>query len=356
MRVLHIVAGEKWTGIAAVVHDWTKALVEAGLEAQFAFAAGHNLEKRVLPRGWARPILSRPHGVAGALRDLPELARTLDREPADVLHVHTSHDHYLAALARRRRTPRPLLVRTIHHARHTRPDPILRRLFRSADAFAFANRDIARAFGREGPIHSPVVDTDVFAPGARPAFLPAIGGLPAGQFVVGTVGKLAAGRGHAEAIEAAAPLPGVTLLHVGHGEERPALVTRASTAGASARNLWAGYQDEPLPEFYRAMDAFLFTASGSQQGQRAVLEALASGLPVAALDVPGVRDFVTDGVEGFVATSVPELSRALAKLSADAPLRARMAEAARRRALDFTASHFAAEAMRFYASAFRRMA
>lgn len=350
MRVLHIVAGEKWTGIAAVVHDWTKALVETGVEAQFAFAAGHNLERRVLPTGWARPLLSRPHGVAGTLRDLPGLARTLDREPADVLHVHTSHDHYLAAMARRRRSPRPLLVRTIHHARHAKPDPILRRLFRSADAFAFANRDIARAFGREGPIHSPVVDAEAFAPGPRPEFLPAIGGLPAGQFVAGTVGKLAPGRGHAEAIEAAAPLPGVTLLHIGHGELRPALEVRASTAGASDRNLWAGYQDERLPDFYRAMDAFLFTASGSQQGQRAVLEAMASGLPVAALDVTGVRDLVTDGVEGFVATSVPELSRALAKLSADPALRRRMGDAARRRSLDFTSSRFAPEMQRFYAS------
>ena len=354
MRVLHIVAGEKWTGIAAVVHDWTKALVEAGIEAQFAFAGGHNLEKRALPAGWARPLLSRPHGVAGALRDLPELSRTLDREPVDVLHVHTSHDHYLAALARRRRAPWPLLVRTIHHARHTRPDPILRRLFRSTDGFAFANRDIARAFGREGPIHSPVVDAGVFAPGPRPAFLPSIGALPAGQFVIGTVGKLAPGRGHTEAIEAAAPLPEVTLLHIGHGQHRPALEARASAAGASARNLWAGYQDERLPDFYRAMDAFLFTASGSQQGQRAVLEAMASGLPVAALDVTGVRDLVTDGVEGVVATSVPELSRALAKLATDPPLRNRMGEAARRRALLFTAARFAADAAGFYASALGR--
>ncbi len=350
MRILHIVAGEKWTGIAAVVHDWTKALVEAGVEAQFAFSAGHNLEKRALPAGWARPLLSRPHGVAGTLRDLPELSRTLDRDPADILHVHTSLDQFLAALARRRRAARPLLVRTIHHARHSRLDRFMRRLFRSTDAFAFANREIARAFGREGPIHSPVVDAGVFAPGPRPAFLPSLGTLPAGRFVVGTVGKLSPGRGHEEAIDAAASLPEAVLLHVGHGEHRPALEAKAFSAGTSDRNLWAGYQDERLPEFYRAMDAFLFTASGSQQGQRAILEAMASGLPVAALDVTGVRDLVTDGVEGFVTANVPELARALAKLSGDSPLRARMGEAARTRALNFTAARFAAEAERFYDS------
>ena len=37
MRVLNLVAGQKWTGTAAVVFDQTAALVDAGVEAQFAF-------------------------------------------------------------------------------------------------------------------------------------------------------------------------------------------------------------------------------------------------------------------------------------------------------------------------------
>ncbi len=347
MRVLHVVAGEKWTGVAAVVYDWTRALVDAGVEAQFAFVGASPLARRILPVGWARPLLSRPHSLAGALRDLPALRTALERERFDLVHAHLSHDHYLARLAAPRSRVR--VVRTLHHLRHARPDPFLCGLYRRTGAFAFANRDIAAAFGAKGPVHPPAVDTALFAPGEKPEGLRGGLRLPRDGFVLGTVGKMAPGRGHEEAIDAAAPLgDGSVLLHVGKGEYRPALEARAERAGSGSRNLWAGYQDETLPFFYRAMDVFVFTASGSQQGQRAILEAMACGIPIAALQVPGVRDVVTDGVEGIVAPDVARLTEALRRLRDDAALRGGRAEAARRRALDFAGARVAGVLRRFY--------
>ena len=351
MRILHIVAGEKWTGIAAVVYDWTRSLVDveagAGTEAQFACVGNSPLERRIGGPGWVRPLLTRPHGILGTLRDLPALRETLARERFDVVHAHSSHDHALAVAAVRSASPRPRVVRTLHHLRHARPDPFMRAVFRRTQAFAFANREIAGASGTPGPIHSPVVDPGVFSPGPRSGRAGSI--VPSGAFVIGTVGKLAEGRGHDEAIEAAAPLgDAAVLLHVGKGERLPALRAAAERLGTADRNIWAGYQDETLPEFYRAMDAFLFTASGSQQGQRALLEAMATGLPVVAMPVPGVRDLLTDGAEGFVAPDVAAVTAALRRLASDSGLRARMGEAARRRALAFGSAAFAASARDFY--------
>ncbi|MGH9364918.1 MAG: glycosyltransferase, partial [Thermoanaerobaculia bacterium] len=57
---------------------------------------------------------------------------------------------------------------------------------------------------------------------------------------------------------------------------------------------------------------------------------------------------MTDGVEGLVARDVPGLARALERLRQDAALRTRMGAAARRRALEFTAEKFAAQAIAFY--------
>ena len=162
------------------------------------------------------------------------------------------------------------------------------------------------------------------APGVKPIERLRSLGVPDGALVVGTVGKIAAGRGHREVIEAAAAIPSVVLLHVGKGELRPELEARAAALGAAQRNVWTGYADEDLPELYRAMDVFLFPASGSEQGQRALLEAMASAVPVVALDVPGVRDLVTDGREGFVVTASSDLAEALERLRKEPALRARM--------------------------------
>ena len=351
MRILHVVASEKWTGAAAVVWDWTQALAAAGVEAQFAFVGGSHLARRLGPLGAARPLFSRAHGFGSLLADRRRFRDTLLQEPFDVVHAHLSHDHYLALAAVRGTGAR--LVRTIHHLDHARRDPFSRFLFRRTSAFSFANREIAHRSRQTGPVHSPTVDAARFAPGARPLELLGRLGAPGGAWVVGTVGKMARGRGHEESIEAAARVDGAVLLHVGKGEHQPALLEHAVRLGSAARNIWAGYQEESLPDLYRGMDVFLFTASGSQQGQRAILEAMASGLPVVALPVPGVLDLLTDGVEGIVANDVAGLSTALQRLRADETLRRRMGAAARRRAFDFAAEKCAAQAIAFYESVLR---
>ncbi len=184
MRILHVVAGAKWTGVAAVVCDWTRALAAAGLEAQFAFVGQSPLSRRLGAAGWARPLLSRPHGPGGLLRDAPALRATLARESFDVVHAHLTHDHALAVLAARGSGARAKVVRTLHHLRHVRGSPATRALFARTRAFAFGNREIARAFGAEGPVHSPVVDSGVYAPEPRPAALPEPASVvPPGAFV-----------------------------------------------------------------------------------------------------------------------------------------------------------------------------
>ena len=348
MRLLQLVAGEKWTGAAAVVYDQTAALVASGVEAQFGFVGDSPLALRLLPLGWARPLLSRPRGPLDYVRDVRRLRETLRRERFDVVHCHLSHDHFLAAAAVRGTGAR--LARTFHNLAHVRRDPASRELTRRTAGFAFANRVIARKFGRTGPIHSPVVDTSRFRPGDAPREMREKLGIPAGAFVVGTIGKMAEGRGHREAIAAAAALPPpAVLLHVGKGELRPALEAQAAGLGTGSRNFWAGYEENALPDLYRAMDVLLFTASGSEQGQRAILEAMSSGVPVVALDVPGVSDLLTHGREGLVVATRGELPAALTRLRDSREELRRMTEAARRRALEFAPDLFVTRAREFYA-------
>ncbi len=213
---------------------------------------------------------------------------------------------------------------------------------------AFANREIARRFGFPGTVLPPVVDTERFRPGPGRSETLRRFGVSDGSVLAGTVGKMAAGRGHAEAIAAAAGITPLALVHVGHGERMEDLKFRAASLGSGSRNFWTGYQEDALPDLYRSWDIFLFTASGSDQGQRGILEAMASGLPVVALDIPGVRDLMTDGEEGFIASDAEALSRALSTLTGSQDMRREMGAKARERALAFTPERFAETARRFY--------
>ena len=354
MRILNLVAGKKWTGTAAVVFDQTAALVAAGIEAQFGFVGDSPLERRLMPLGWARPILRSLRGPLDYTRDVRALAEMLRRERFDLVHAHATHDHHVAAWALR--GSRTKMVRTLHTLRHVRRDRVTRALYNRTAAFAFANSAIAAAYGATGPIHPPVVDTVRFHPPESVTGLREPLGIPRAAVLVGTVGKMAAGRGHRSAILACAGIGGVELVHVGHGELQPVLREVAATAGAAKRNHWIGYEEARLPDLYRSWDVFLFPASGSDQGQRAILEALASGLSVVAVDVPGVRDLVTDGREAFIVSGRGEMREAVEKLSRDPDLRRAMGARGRERALAFQANTFARRAAEFYEGAMRRRA
>jgi glycosyltransferase involved in cell wall biosynthesis len=346
VRILQLVAGEKWTGPAAVVFDQTAALVAAGVEAQFACVEQSLLAERLLPLGWARPLITHPRTPGNLLRDAHRLRETILREKFDILHAHTTHDHALAVLAARGTAAR--LARTIHHRRHTSRGPVPHALLRRTLGLAFANQEIARRVNVPGTVLPPVVDTERFRPGPGRAETLRRFGISDGSVLAGTVGKMAAGRGHVEAIAAAAGVVPVALVHVGHGERMEDLKARAASLGSESRNFWTGYQEDALPDLYRSWDIFLFTASGSDQGHRAILEAMASGLPVVALDIPGVRDLMTDGEEGFIASDAAALSRALSILAESEDMRRAMGAKARERALEFTPERFAEKARRFY--------
>lgn len=66
---------------------------------------------------------------------------------------------------------------------------------------------------------------------------------------------------------------------------------------------------------------------------RALVEAMASGRPVVASDVPGCRELVRDGIEGLLvpADDVSAVAGALGRLAGDPELRRLMGDAARRR-------------------------
>jgi len=96
------------------------------------------------------------------------------------------------------------------------------------------------------------------------------------------------------------------------------------------------YPPQELVDIYRAADAFVLS-SILEGFSTALLEAMASGLPVVATRVPGIVDQVEDGREGLLvpAKNPNDLGDALRKIACDPELASRLSVLAGRRSMEF---------------------
>jgi L-malate glycosyltransferase len=113
---------------------------------------------------------------------------------------------------------------------------------------------------------------------------------------------------------------------------------------------------EDVPQLMSALD-ILLVPSWEEPFGRSVVEAMATGVPVAATDVGGPAELLQDGAAGLlVAPRAPQAwAHAVARLAADAELARRMTAAARDRVQRcFTVAQHAARIVDVYERAARR--
>ena len=140
------------------------------------------------------------------------------------------------------------------------------------------------------------------------------------------------------------------LLVVGDGPMRSQLERQTQQLGLSEIVDFLGLRPRSeLPDIYRRGDVFCLP-SASEGMANVILEALATGLPVVATDVPGSSELVEDGVNGFVVEpgNWEALVEPLRRLLGDAELRQRLGEASRQRSRDFAWSKMAGQYLKLY--------
>jgi len=143
-------------------------------------------------------------------------------------------------------------------------------------------------------------------------------------------GRLSVQKSLDVALRAVAACDGVSLVLAGEGPERPRLDHLVAELGVDDRVRFIGAQPrETVLELLAAADAELLS-SGWENFPHSLIEGLAVGTPVIATGGGGVREIVTDGVNGLlVAPGDPEaLAAAIRRFFADDELREELRAAA----------------------------
>jgi glycosyltransferase involved in cell wall biosynthesis len=185
-----------------------------------------------------------------------------------------------------------------------------------------------------------------------------LAGWPPDSVVVAALGRLASEKSVDVLIEAFADVartdPLARLLVVGSGPSEAGLRRRAGETDLAGRVHLTG-QRPRLEALALIKGADLFMAASRTETQGLVLaEALTVGLPVVALDGPGVSDSVRDGVDGVIVPADPaadrrgRLAEAVRGMCGDPHGRASLAAAARAGADRFSVSARIGEVVALY--------
>jgi glycosyltransferase involved in cell wall biosynthesis len=187
--------------------------------------------------------------------------------------------------------------------------------------------------------------------------------LPADAIVVGHVGRLAQEKNLGFLASAVAEYlgrePRAYFLVVGQGPAQSEIEQLFEQRQLSSRLRMAGVLEGlPLVDAYRAMNVFAFASQSETQGM-VVTEAMAADVPVVALDASGVRDVLSDGVNGrMLSDEDPSaFADALAWAAAlDAAQRKQMQTQLRETAQRFSMPNCAARLLHVYESVVARYA
>jgi glycosyltransferase involved in cell wall biosynthesis len=287
------------------------------------------------------PVVTLPRRSRGAVWAWAALVAVLRRERIDVIHAHMFGSNVWGTLlGRLARTP---VVIAHEHSWSFEGQPIRnfldgRVVARGADVFVAVTReDRRRMIELEGiPAESIRVVPNGIPPVPRASSdLRAELAIPPEAPVIGTLGVLRPEKRLDLLLDATAVLASrISDLHVivaGQGREEPELRAATLRAGLTDTVHFVGFRPN-VADVLAALDVAVFP-SDREGAPLAVLEAMATGIPVVASRVGGLPEVIADGVHGLlVPRRDPEaIAAAVGRLLDDEGLRTRLGRAAQAR-------------------------
>lgn len=361
MNIVHLVSAGVIGGAEKIALQLAASQHEMGnsVEIWFLFNGGP-----IMVEAERRGLKARNCGMRNGWDMLGALAlrRQLSQHRPDVIHVHTFSIGFFVGLMLRKQA---VIVQHEHGCisssdgwRRKLNNIILRRVVHQADAYIAVSEATKRTLIKTLHIRSDAirmipngVDLSLFEPGRDRRGKKRELGIPDSSLIVGSVGRLVKEKGMDNFLQVAAiihrQLPDVRFVIAGDGPCRPELTSLIDELKLANFVTLLGMRSD-VPELLRTFDLFAMTSNRESFGI-ALVEAMASGVPVLAFGVDGIPEIINEQCGVLVSPGdVEGLASAAISLLRDSARRSMIAGACRRRAEEYGMQASAAQVNRLY--------
>ncbi len=328
MKILQIISIHQWTGPAEYVLKISKYLKTKNESAIIAFRSYYNgefkkrlieaeidfTEKLKFPRGFNLKYL---------WNDFKNLQNLIEDFSPDIVHCHNSIENILAAIVKRQKK-NFILIRSIHNSKYLKKKLFSQKLFHTND-FIITNCD----YFKKNLINNfklnkdrievirGFVDIDRFFPAKKKDFLKQYG-LTENTINIGMVARFQPKRGHKFLIEAFYQLlkkyDNIRLILTGRGESLPDMQKYVKELNIENKVVFTGYIGKELPDLLNSLDIFVLLQEGSDGACRAVLEAMATGLPIITVKKGALQETIIENKNGLFINSKENIQQLVEKM------------------------------------------
>ncbi|MBS4082681.1 MAG: glycosyltransferase family 4 protein [Rhizobiales bacterium] len=336
MKILHTEASPGWGGQEIRVLDEAEGCIERGHK---VWIAGQP-HSQIVPASRKRGIetFELPFGRVNfnTVRAMIGLIRQLD---PDIVVTHSRNDTWIATLGILFGRGRAKLIRMRHVSIPVKPGLRNRWLYGRRAARVVTTGEMIRSHLIEvlklDPSHVVSIPTGTdlsrYHPGDKTQARAKLG-LPADKKLIGMVATLRSWKGHRFMVDALLErkLDGAILVLVGDGPQEPMLRKQVEERGLKDRVIFAGRRED-VQDWLRAFDVFVLPSTGNEGIPQALMQAMATGLPVVTTPVGAIPELVVHNESGFIVQpeNPASLAEGIAAVLSDPALAKRLGDAGR---------------------------
>ena len=321
MKILHIISTSKWTGSATYAVDIVEYLQNKSVDTLLII--------RTIPSGNLKEILKiKKINYSEKLKlykkfnpiyfclDFFNLKKIIKDFSPNIIHVHYSLENILSILTINKKIN---LIRSIHNTKSSLKKPFSKFILNKNNFIHTVCSEYKNNLIKYNNIPqykikiiSGWVDTNKFNPNGE-KFLK-----DDNYIKIGMVARFQKHRGHEYLVKAFKKISDtnkVKLILTGRGEYKSNIEKLVKELKLEDKVIFTGYLKEKLPDLLRSLDIFVLLEEGTDGTCRAILEAMATGLPIVSVKKGAIIDTVVNNKNGYLIDSKNNIEQLAEKLN-----------------------------------------